>query len=109
MHSCKIAIAAFFALTALLSRAGVLAAPWVEQGPGPILNGGSEGIPNNPVAGAINAIVPSPGSVDVVFVGTVSGRRLDDLQCNGCVSDLDGAHRFPTPGAADQFAGDEPG
>ena len=50
---------------------GVGRPPWVEQGPGPILNGQDEGIPNNPVAGAINAIVPI--SADVVFVGTVNG------------------------------------
>ena len=47
---------------------------WTEQGPGPILNGSNTVLPNmSPVAGAINAIVPSPTSADVVFVGTVSG------------------------------------
>src|SRR5215471_15437455 len=46
--------------------------PWVEQGPGPILNGQDEGLPGpNPVAGAINAIVPV--TADIVFVGTVNG------------------------------------
>jgi hypothetical protein len=44
-----------------------------EQGPGPILNGQTEGMPGNPVAGAINAIVQSPTSPAVVFVGTVNG------------------------------------
>src|ERR1700730_10043908 len=56
--------------------AATLAAPaWIEQGPGPILNGANtEGMPGpNPVAGAINAIVPSPSSADIVFVGTVNG------------------------------------
>ena len=43
---------------------------WEEEGPGPILNGVNN---NSPVAGAINAIVPSRTSPDVVFVGTVSG------------------------------------
>jgi hypothetical protein len=47
--------------------------PWVEQGPGPILDGGDEGLPGNPVAGAINAIVADPSNADVVFVGTVNG------------------------------------
>ena len=47
---------------------------WNEQGPGPILNDSNTVVPpNSPAAGAINAIVPSPTSADVVFVGTVSG------------------------------------
>jgi hypothetical protein len=46
---------------------------WVEQGPGPITNGQTEGLPNNPVAGAINAIAASPTNPDLVFVGTVNG------------------------------------
>src|SRR5690349_13413892 len=55
------------------SAAAALGAPaWVEQGPGPILNGQDEGLPGpNPVAGAINAIVPI--SAATVFVGTVNG------------------------------------
>src|SRR5437667_10488062 len=63
-------------LLALSCGAAALAGPpWVEQGPGPILNGANtEGMPGpNPVAGAINAIVPSPSSADIVFVGTVNG------------------------------------
>ena len=44
-----------------------------EQGPGPILNGEPLLPDKGPTAGAINAIVPSPASADVVFVGTVSG------------------------------------
>ena len=66
---------AIVSLVALSGSAAALAAPtWVEQGPGPILNGQDEGLPGpNPVAGAINAIVPSPGSADVAFVGTVNG------------------------------------
>jgi hypothetical protein len=67
------------AVTALVGvsiAVAALAAPaWVEQGPGPILNGANtEGMPGpNPVAGAINAILPSPSSSDIVFVGTVNG------------------------------------
>jgi hypothetical protein len=50
------------------------ATTWVEQGPGPILNGANtEGMPGNPVAGAINAIVADPMPADIVFVGTVNG------------------------------------
>jgi hypothetical protein len=61
---------------ALLSGTQALAASpvWVEQGPGPILNGtDEEGLPNNPVAGAINAIIIDPTNADVLFVGTVNG------------------------------------
>jgi hypothetical protein len=46
---------------------------WVEQGPGPTLNGQTEGLPNNPVAGSINAIAASPTDPDLVYVGTVNG------------------------------------
>ena len=47
---------------------------WTEQGPGPILNDSNTALPNmSPVAGAINAIVPSPNSADVIYVGTVNG------------------------------------
>jgi hypothetical protein len=47
---------------------------WTEQGPGPILNDGNTVLPNmSPVAGAINAIVPSPSSADVIYAGTVNG------------------------------------
>ncbi len=66
---------AITSLVGLSGGAAALAAPaWVEQGPGPILNGQDEGLPGpNPVAGAINAIVASPSSADIVFVGTVNG------------------------------------
>jgi hypothetical protein len=79
MFNQKSIILALTALVGLSGGAAALAAPaWVEQGPGPILNGGEEGMSGgagvpNPVAGAINAIVPNPTSADVVFVGTVSG------------------------------------
>lgn len=72
----KALLPAILLLVAFSSGAAALAAPpWVEQGPGPILNGANtEGMPGpNPVAGAINAIVPSPSSADIVFVGTVNG------------------------------------
>ena len=48
---------------------------WTEQGPAPILNESNTALPDmmSPASGAINAIVPSPNSPDLVFVGTVSG------------------------------------
>ena len=70
------------AISLLIGASGyspTLAAPaWVEQGPGPILNGGEEnlsggaGLPN-PVTGAINAILADPVSPDILYVGSVSG------------------------------------
>ncbi|WP_143708436.1 WD40/YVTN/BNR-like repeat-containing protein [Methylococcus capsulatus] len=50
-------------------------ADWVEQGPGPTINGQTEGLkdPRNPVSGAINAIVPDPSNGDILYVGTVNG------------------------------------
>jgi photosystem II stability/assembly factor-like uncharacterized protein len=46
---------------------------WVEEGPGPIFNGGALIPPNDPVAGAINAIVVGRTNPDLVYVGTVNG------------------------------------
>src|ERR1700752_4473838 len=46
---------------------------WVEEGPGPILNGQTQGFPNNPVAGAINAIFASQINPDLLYVATVNG------------------------------------
>jgi hypothetical protein len=46
---------------------------WVAQGPGPILNGQEEGLPNNPVSGGINAIAANPSNADVVYLGAVNG------------------------------------
>src|SRR5947209_10776165 len=46
---------------------------WLEQGPGPTLEGQTEGLLNNPVSGAINAIAPSPSDANVEYVGTVNG------------------------------------
>ncbi|MGU7784974.1 WD40/YVTN/BNR-like repeat-containing protein [Burkholderia sp. PU8-34] len=48
-------------------------AAWVEQGPGPILNGQAEGLLNNPVSGGVNTIVPDPVNANVAYVGTVNG------------------------------------
>src|SRR5438067_1523960 len=47
---------------------------WIEQGPGPNINGQVENVtPNNPVAGAINAIAPDPQNANVLYVATVNG------------------------------------
>ncbi|HEX7932712.1 MAG TPA: sialidase family protein [Paraburkholderia sp.] len=46
---------------------------WVEQGPGPILNGQTEGLSGNPVSGASIAIAPDLTHPGVVYIGTVNG------------------------------------
>jgi hypothetical protein len=48
------------------------AAQWIEQGPGPTRNGQAEGLPDNPVSGAINAIAVG-STPDLVYVGAVNG------------------------------------
>src|SRR5437879_3470059 len=47
---------------------------WLEQGPGPIINGNNvEVIPNRPQDGAINAMAIDPTNPDRMFVATVNG------------------------------------
>jgi len=46
---------------------------WSAQGPAPIYGGQSENIPNNPVSGAINAVVAHPTNADILWVGSVNG------------------------------------
>jgi hypothetical protein len=48
-------------------------AQWIEQGPGPTLNGQTEGLPNNPVSGAINAIAVDLTRPGVAYLGAVNG------------------------------------
>jgi hypothetical protein len=52
-----------------------LLSSWVEQGPGPILNGDVEGMvaQHGSVAGAVEALAPEPGNPDVLYAGSVNG------------------------------------
>lgn len=43
-----------------------------ERGPGPTLNGQAEGLPGNPVAGAVSSIAASPLNANTIFAGTGS-------------------------------------
>ncbi|MFL6674635.1 MAG: WD40/YVTN/BNR-like repeat-containing protein [Massilia sp.] len=45
----------------------------MEQGPGPTLNGQSEGLPGNPVSGGVNAIAVDRSHPGTVYLGTVNG------------------------------------
>jgi hypothetical protein len=53
--------------------AGPASSAWVEQGPGPILRGQSEGITNNPVSGAVTGIAVDPLNANTVYLATVNG------------------------------------
>src|SRR5947209_13572906 len=54
----------------------VLSTTWVQQGPGPIINGQDEGITsaqgNNPVAGSISDVAVG-STADTLYVATVNG------------------------------------
>jgi hypothetical protein len=51
----------------------VTGATWVSQGPAPTNFGQTEGITNDPVIGAIHAIVPHPSNADILWIGSVNG------------------------------------
>src|SRR5439155_15150405 len=51
----------------------VASASWTPAGPAPIFDGQAEGIPNNPVAGAVRAIAPHPTDPNTVYVAAVNG------------------------------------
>jgi hypothetical protein len=69
--------------TSRLLAAGPL---WVEQGPGPITNGQSEGISygavTNPVSGGVSAIVFNPTYYNVLYLGTVNGGVFKTVNAN---------------------------
>src|SRR5437867_2325691 len=47
---------------------------WIDQGPGPILNGNSiQGTPGRPEDGAVEAIAVDPTNSSIVYAGTVNG------------------------------------
>jgi len=48
-------------------------ATWNEQGPGPTLNGQTEGLPGNPVAGAVSSIAVDLVHPGTIYLGTVNG------------------------------------
>src|SRR5438445_5915445 len=71
--SCVRCFAAILLSLSVVVDASAAPKIWVEQGPGPTLDGQTEGLLNNPVSGAVNAIAVSPSDRDVVYVGTVNG------------------------------------
>jgi hypothetical protein len=55
------------------SGAAPAMAQWTEQGPGPTLDGQTEGLPGNPVSGAVNAIAVDYAHPGTVYLATVNG------------------------------------
>ena len=51
----------------------VVAGTWQALGPGPATNGQTEGISNNEVVGAIEALLPHPTNANILYVGAVNG------------------------------------
>ncbi len=53
----------------------VLSTFWIPQGPGPLMNGQPQGLEaqHNPDVGAVNALVPGLGNVNVLYAATASG------------------------------------
>src|SRR2546425_3689327 len=52
---------------------------WTEQGPDSITGGIVEGLGNDPVAGAVQAIAVHPYNKNVIFVGSVNGGVLRNV------------------------------
>ena len=48
-------------------------AEWFSQGPGPTLNGQTEGIADAPVVGAIHTVAAHPTDADTLYIGAVNG------------------------------------
>ncbi|HEX6901200.1 MAG TPA: RTX toxin [Thermoanaerobaculia bacterium] len=72
------------ALGLLMAGGSALAAPpssstlapggfWLPQGPGPTLNGQTEGLEDGDVAGAIQTVAAHPRAAGTLYVGTVNG------------------------------------
>jgi hypothetical protein len=66
-------LAAVLALTAGPASVGRAASLWVEQGPAPIFDGGVSGLPDDPAAGAVNAIAADPRDAGRLSIGTANG------------------------------------
>jgi hypothetical protein len=55
------------------SGAAPAMAQWTEQGPGPTLGGQTEGLPGDPVSGAVNAIAVDYAHPGTIYLATVNG------------------------------------
>lgn len=73
--ACALGIAVAFSTPAAMSQ-------WVEQGPGPTLNGQTEGLPGNPVAGGINAMAVDLHHPGTVYLATINGGVWKSINAN---------------------------
>src|SRR6266542_3665078 len=65
---------AILVVISIVSNVPAVSGTWLEQGPGPILNGpNTQVLPDNRVAGASNAIATDPANANLLYVGTVNG------------------------------------
>ena len=75
---------------------------WVEQGPGPIVNGQAQGLTdNNPVTGAVEAAAVRPGTPTTILIGSTDGWDLAYQRHHRLAGLLDASHR------PDAFVGDQ--
>ncbi len=58
---------------ASVSAQPVIPVTWVAQGPAPTEGGQTEGLPNNPVTGAVNQVVAHPTDPNTLWIGAVNG------------------------------------
>gem|GEM_PF-1600961 len=70
--NCKIEAFEYRVLLSAVDTSGVI---WNSAGPGVIQNGQSEGIAaqNNPVSGAVHAVVAHPTNPDILWIGATNG------------------------------------
>ena len=56
-----------------LEDRSLLAVTWSNVGPSVIYGGQVQGLGDNKVAGAVQAIAPDPSNADIIYIGTVNG------------------------------------
>ena len=75
LMACALGIVFAFSTPAAMSQ-------WAEQGPGPTLNAQTEGLPGNPVSGAVNAMAIDLAHPGTVYLGTVNGGVWKSINAN---------------------------
>ena len=60
-------------LLCIASLALATGGAWMSEGPGPVQGGGTEGITNGLVIGAIHALAPHPSDPDTLYIGATNG------------------------------------
>jgi len=90
----KVFIIVILVVFGVIRNAPAASPTWVEQGPGPTINGQTQGLtnPSNPVSGAINAIATDPTNPNLVYVGTVNGGIWKSTNATSANHELDAAH-----------------